>query len=32
MNNSISPAFIIYPHAIAMEENFIHISMNGISI
>ena len=30
-NNSIYLAFIIYPHAAAIEENFVHISMKGIS-
>ena len=29
--NSIFLAFIIYPHATAMEENFVHFSMKGIS-
>ena len=28
--NSIFLAFIIYPHATAMEENFVHFSMKGI--
>ena len=31
VNNSIFLAFIIYPHATAMEENFVHFSMKGIS-
>ena len=29
--NLIFLAFIIYPHATAMEENFVHFSMTGIS-
>ena len=30
--NLIFLAFIIYPHATAMEENSVHFSMKGISI